>query len=63
MGCELGHRGCRICPGMWIAGAMLVGMLLQSSFHRNPRQMESRDLSVVTDQSAENAASNQKNGP
>jgi hypothetical protein len=32
MECNVNGSGCRICPGMWLAGLLLIGMLIQSWF-------------------------------
>lgn len=32
MECNVSGGGCRICPGMWLAGLLLIGMLIQSLF-------------------------------
>ncbi len=61
MGCDLGGSGCRVCPGMWIAGAMLVGMLLQSLFNRVSTSSEKSDRPDAT-QSADPEATGQANG-
>lgn len=32
MACDISGSGCKICPGMWIAGILFLVMTLQSLF-------------------------------
>ena len=32
MSCNVNGRGCRLCPGVWIAAALLFASLFQSIF-------------------------------
>ena len=34
MKCNVSGGSCRVCPGVWLAGLLLVGMLIQSLFFR-----------------------------
>ncbi len=36
MACDINGSGCKVCPGMWIAGLLLLVMTLQSIFFRAP---------------------------
>lgn len=37
MSCDISGSGCKICPGMWIAGILFLVMMIQSVFFRTPR--------------------------
>jgi hypothetical protein len=32
MKCNVSAGNCRVCPGVWLAGLLLVGMLIQNVF-------------------------------
>lgn len=32
MSCNVSGGGCRVCPGVWLAGLVLLGMLIQGVF-------------------------------
>jgi hypothetical protein len=32
MACDVNGNGCKVCPGIWVAGFMLLAMLVQSLF-------------------------------
>jgi hypothetical protein len=34
MACDISGSGCKICPGMWIAGILFLVMTLQGFFFR-----------------------------
>jgi hypothetical protein len=36
MSCSVKGTGCRVCPGMWLAGILLLVALFQSLFSANP---------------------------
>ena len=36
MACDINGSGCKVCPGMWIAGLLFLVMTLQSIFFRAP---------------------------
>ena len=36
MTCHVSGGGCRVCPGVWLAGLVLLGMLIQSVFFSAP---------------------------
>ena len=35
MSCSVKGTGCRVCPGMWLAGILLLVVLFQSLFSGN----------------------------
>jgi hypothetical protein len=44
MSCDISGSGCKICPGMWIAGLLLVVMMIQNLFFRP--SVPSKDAAV-----------------
>lgn len=36
MSCDINGLGCKVCPGMWIAGLLFLVMMIQSVFFRTP---------------------------
>lgn len=36
MACNIDGSGCKVCPGMWIAGLLFLVMMIQSFFFRSP---------------------------
>lgn len=36
MSCNVNGKGCRLCPGVWIAAALLLASLFQSFFIHSP---------------------------
>ncbi len=36
MSCNVNGKGCRLCPGVWIAAALLFASLVQSFFIHSP---------------------------
>jgi hypothetical protein len=50
MGCDINGSGCKVCPGMWIAGLVLLVMALQSLFFRSsaPPRRPSADSAIQT---------------
>lgn len=36
MACDVDGSGCKVCPGMWIAGLLLLMLMIQSVFFRAP---------------------------
>ena len=32
MSCNVDGKGCRVCPGMWVAAALLLSLLFQNIF-------------------------------
>lgn len=35
MSCNVNGTGCRVCPGMWLAGILLVMAIIQGLFSSN----------------------------
>ncbi len=52
MVCNKDGSGCKICPGMWIAGVLILVMIIQSWFARTPAspQVPSDDTVVAAGQ-------------
>lgn len=50
MACDI-SGGCKVCPGMWIAGVLLLAMIIQSWFVRAPAspQVSSADTTGVVE--------------
>jgi hypothetical protein len=50
MACDISGSGCKICPGMWIAGILLLVMTLQSFFFRasSPSKIPSQESASQT---------------
>ena len=36
MACDIDGSGCKVCPGIWIAGLLFLVMMVQSVFFRTP---------------------------
>ena len=36
MSCNVNGKGCRLCPGVWIAAALVFASLFQSFFIQSP---------------------------
>ena len=36
MACNIDGSGCKVCPGMWIAGLLFLVMMIQNVFFRLP---------------------------
>ena len=56
MSCSLKGTGCRVCPGMWLAGLLLLIVLFQSLFsgkstsERPVQERSSTDIQADTTQ-------------
>lgn len=50
MSCNVSGGNCRVCPGVWLAGVVLLGMLIQSVFFSasSPSQVPVRPESAPT---------------
>lgn len=45
MSCDL-NGGCKICPGMWLAVAMMAAMAIQSWWFRPTRNTSTDEINV-----------------
>ena len=57
MSCNVKGTGCRLCPGMWLAGILLLLALFQSLFSANSTSQRSAQDEPSTDVPAESAQS------
>lgn len=50
MTCDITGSGCKVCPGFWIAGILLLVVVIQSWFARPqvPSQTPSASMSEVS---------------
>ena len=48
MACDMNGAGCRVCPGMWIAGILLSLLLVQSLFLSGANPMDLPDAPATT---------------
>lgn len=47
MACDINGSGCKVCPGMWIAGLLFLVITLQSLFFRTPMPSKASSANSV----------------
>ncbi len=50
MSCNVNGKGCRVCPGMWVAAVLLLFAMIQSFFPQTPAEPLSAEARSAIDQ-------------